>query len=141
MLMPSIFGRTLMDDFFDDFGRDRGNYKTSDIMKTDIRETEDAYEIGIDLPGYTKYDIHAELRDGYLVISAEKETSTDDSKEDGSYLHRERYYGSCSRSYYVGDKIKEEDIKAKFENGVLALSIPKKTEAEVEEKKYIQITG
>ncbi len=139
MLMPSIFGRTLMDDFFDDFGRDRS--KSPDIMKTDIKETENAYEIGIDLPGYAKDDIHAELKDGYLVISAEKETNTDESKEDGSYIHRERYYGSCSRSYYVGNKMKEEDIKAKFENGVLTIDLPKKNESEVEEKKYIQIAG
>ncbi|MCR5785293.1 MAG: Hsp20/alpha crystallin family protein [Eubacterium sp.] len=139
MLMPSIFGRTFMDDLFEDFDRGVKTFKPVDVMKTDIKENDDSYEIGIDLPGYTKDDVHAELKDGYLVISAEKENTTDESED--NYIRRERYFGSCSRSYYVGDAMKEEDIKAKFENGVLTLNVPKKTANEVEEKKYIQIAG
>ena len=97
-------------------------------------------QLELDLPGYQKEDVQAELKDGYLVISAKNERSTDDS--DGkTFVRRERFYGTCSRSFYVGEEIKQEDISAKFENGVLTMTVPKHVEKPVEEKKYISIAG
>lgn len=159
MLMPSIWGESLFDDFFDDFmdfGRSmrrpepkrtpalpanfRGGVPT--VMKTDIRETNDGFMLDIDLPGYRKEDVKAELKEGYLTISAEKRADNDEKDEAGKFIRRERYYGSCSRSFYVGDALTEEDIKAKFEDGILKLVIPKKEkEPEVEEKHFISIEG
>lgn len=143
MLMPSIFGESLLDDFFGDFGGARNNARytapSSSIMKTDVKETENEYEIHIDLPGYKKEDVQAELKDGYLVISAKNERSEEDKNKE--YIRRERFYGSCSRSFYVGKEIRQEDIGAKFENGVLMLNVPKHVEAPAEEKKYIAIEG
>ena len=146
MLMPSIFGESLLDDFFDEFNggtRNRVRYAapSNGVMRTDIKESADDYEISIDLPGYQKEDVQAELKDGYLVISAKNERSTDDS--DGkTFVRRERFYGTCSRSFYVGEEIKQEDIHAKFENGILKLSVPKKdAKPKVEENKYITIEG
>ena len=145
MLMPSIFGESLLDDFFDEFNggtRNRVRYAapSNGVMRTDIKESADDYEISIDLPGYQKEDVQAELKDGYLIISAKNERSTDDS--DGkTFVRRERFYGTCSRSFYVGEEIKQEDISAKFENGVLTMTVPKHVEKPVEEKKYISIAG
>lgn len=143
MLMPSIFGESLLDDFFGGFNGVRNNAKygtpSSSIMKTDVKETENDYEIHIDLPGYKKEDVQAELKDGYLVISAKNERSEEDKGKE--YIRRERFYGTCSRSFYVGKEIRQEDIGAKFENGVLMLNVPKRVEAPVEEKKYIAIEG
>lgn len=143
--MPSIFGESLLDDFFGDLnGGTRNNLRyaapTSSIMKTDIKETENDYEIDIDLPGYQKEDVQAELKDGYLVITARNESSVEDtsSKE---YIRRERFFGTCSRSFYVGKDVQQEDISARFENGVLIMNVPKHIEKPVEEKKYISITG
>ena len=109
------------------------------VMRTDIRELKTGYEIDIDLPGFKKEDVTAELEDGYLTISAGKSLERKgDEKEHGHYLRRERYEGSCSRSFYVGDAVKEEDVKAKFEDGILKISIPKK-EAATPEKRMIAI--
>ncbi len=145
MLMPSIFGENLLDDFFGDLNgaaRNQMRYAapSSSLMKTDIKETENDYEINIDLPGFKKEDVQAELKDGYLVITAKNESSMEDtsSKE---YIRRERFYGTCSRSFYVGKDVQQEDISAKFENGVLVMNVPKHVEKPVEEKKYIAITG
>jgi len=113
-------------------------------MKTDIKEHEHGYELEVSLPGYKKEDIHAELKDGYLTIQAAT-TKNNDQKDEktGNYIRRERYSGSCSRSFYVGKDITQEDIKAKYENGILVLAIPKKDQkkVEAEEKKYIAIEG
>lgn len=145
MLMPSIFGESLLDNFFDDFNgatsnRMRYGTPSNSIMKADIKESENDYEICIDLPGYKKEDVQAELKDGYLVISAKNESTTEDTSNK-KYIRRERFYGTCSRSFYVGKDVKQEDISARFDNGVLILSVPKHVEKPVEEKKYISIEG
>lgn len=147
MLMPSIFGESLFDDFFEDFTRPvRRVVKVNDsrpvVMRTDVKETEKGYELDIDLPGYKKEDVQAKLKDGYLTIIAETKKENEDKKEDGKYIRRERYYGSCNRSFYVGEEIEQEDIKAKFEHGILRVSIPKKeAKPKIEEDKYITIEG
>lgn len=147
MLVPSIFGdkwfgENWMDDFFSNpFVEYRhGN----NLMKTDVKENADSYEVQMSLPGVQKEDIQAELKDGYLTIHATTSQNKDEKdEENGRYIRRERYYGSCSRSFYVGEDITQEDIKAKYENGVLTLQVPKKEEQKpaVEEKKYIAIEG
>ena len=111
----------------------------SKIMKTDIKEKKDKYLIDIELPGYQKEDIKIDVEDGYLTVHAET-NSNKEEKEEGKFIRRERYVGSCSRSFYVGTEIQSEDIKASFKNGMLKLEIPKKDEKkELPEKKYIQI--
>ena len=102
------------------------------MMKTDIKETEKAFELDIDLPGFKKENVHAELQDGYLTVSANTETETEDKDEQGTYLRKERFTGSCSRSFYVGD-----DISAKFENGILKVTVPKKQLPAPEETKKV----
>lgn len=145
MLMPSLFGDNLFKDFFDvpTFKNFGGMSNTSNnIMHTDVKENENSYDIDMDLPGFKKENVQAELKDGYLIISAFANTSNDVKDEDGKYIHRERYSGSCSRSFYVGEEITQEDIKAKFEDGVLKLNVPKReTKKAVEEKRYISIEG
>ena len=112
----------------------------SKLMKTDIKEKKDKYLIDIDLPGYEKENIKMEISDGYLTVHASVNKEVDDEKEKGKYVRKERYTGECSRSFYVGDNVKEEDIKAKFRNGTLTLEIPKKDDKkELSEKKYIPI--
>ena len=139
MLMPSIFGENLFDDFMD---FPFGGKKINTMMKTDIRDTDSSYELDIDMPGFKKEDIKAQLNDGYLTISASTSANNDEQDKDGRYIRRERYAGSCSRSFYVGEGVKEEDIRAKFENGILKLSIPKvENKPQVEEQKYIAIEG
>jgi HSP20 family molecular chaperone IbpA len=111
-------------------------------MKTDIKENEGGFELDIDLPGYKKEDVKAQLKDGYMTISAETNQEKDDKDDKGKYIRRERYYGTCSRSFYVGEDITEEDIKAKFENGILKVFVPKKeAQPAVKENKFIQIEG
>ena len=147
MLMPSIFGENLFDDLFDDFARPVrkvAGYSTpaTSVMKTDVKETDAGYELDIDLPGYKKEDVKAQLKDGYLTISAETKKDDDKKDDNGKYIRRERYYGSCSRSFYVGDDVTEEDIRAKFEDGILKVSVPKKQpKPAVEQNKYITIEG
>ena len=139
MLMPSIFNDNLFDDFFD-FNYPTFRYDTTELMKTDIKETDNGYEVTMNLPGVKKEDVKAELKDGYLTIQASSNTSKDEKDNDGRYIRRERYAGTCSRSFYVGDAVTQEDIKAKFENGTLTLDIPKKdAKPAVEQKKYITI--
>ena len=149
MLMPSIFGENLFDDFFDDFYRPAANRSVSrrpaavmpsnGLMKTDVRELEDSYELAIDLPGYKKEDVQAELKDGYMTITASTKKETEE-KKDGKYLRRERFAGTCSRSFYVGEEVTQNDIKARFEDGILKVSVPKKeAKPEVEESRYIAI--
>lgn len=147
MLLPGIFGENLFDDFFDDFARPirklvRYSTPATTTMKTDVKENEDSYELYIDLPGYKKEDVRAELKNGYLTISATTKDENDEKDENGRYIRRERYYGSCSRSFYVGEEVGQEEIKAKFEDGILKISVPKKeSKPEIEEKKYIAIEG
>ena len=144
MLMPSIFRDNLFDDFMmnpwrSDFFNIPQDRKY--IMSTDVKENDDAYELDIELPGYKKDDVHAELNNGYLTISISKNENRDEKDKKGNYIRRERYSGSCSRSFYVGENVKQEDIHAKFEDGVLKLVVPKEDKKKVEEKKYIAIEG
>lgn len=158
MMTPSIFRENLFDDFFDDFFGfpvidDKGMQKAQkqlygrnaqNMMKTDVREHEDHYEVDIDLPGFKKEELSLELKDGYLVINAAKGIEKSETEEKtGKFVRRERYAGSMSRSFYVGEDMKQEDIRAKYESGVLMLDIPKleARKPEVEEKKYIAIEG
>ena len=149
MLRPSIFNDNLFDDFFEfPFFDDRAERKlyghnAKNIMKTDIKEHKDGYELEIDLPGFHKDEIQAELKDGYLTISAAKQLNQDEKeKESGKYIRRERYSGSCQRSFYVGDEITQEDIKAEFKHGILKLFVPKKeAKPEVGQRKFVSIEG
>ena len=131
----------MFDDMFDDMFRDSffTNSSTTKVMRTDIQEKDNNYVIEMDLPGYDKEDVKAQLKDGYLTISAEKNTSKDEKDEKGNYIRRERYSGKCSRSFYVGENVKEEDIKASFKNGILELTFPKEIEKKQEDIKYITI--
>lgn len=151
MLMPSIFGEDLFDDFMDfPFERDsrrraahtNGYTKnSSSLMRTDIRETDGSFELDIDLPGFKKENVNAQLENGYLTINASKNSDQDEKDSQGKYIRRERFTGHCSRSFYVGENVTQQDIKAKFENGILKLSIPKKDAKQVEQSKYISIEG
>ena len=133
---------TMRTNVFDDlFNTPFFNKSESSMMKTDIKEHDNCYDLMIDLPGVKKEDIKAELNDGYLTVSAESNTSKDEKDDNGKYICRERYSGSYSRSFYVGDAVTEEDVKAKFEDGILRLSIPKKDAKAVETKKTIAIEG
>lgn len=149
MLLPTIFGENLFDDFMDDnfernfFGSRNPLYgkHSKNLMKTDVKETDNGYELDIDLPGFKKDEITAHLEDGYLTVSAAKGVDKDEKDNEGRYIRRERYSGSMTRSFYVGNAVTEEDIKAKYEDGILSLSIPKKDPKDVEAKKYIAIEG
>ena len=148
MLMPSIFGENLFDDDWFDFDRDFWGKKNplygknaKNIMKTDIREHDTGYELDVDLPGFKKDEINIELENGYLTISAAKGLDKDEQDKKGKYIRKERYAGAVQRSFYVGDAVTEEDVKAKFEDGILRLSIPKKDAKAVETKKTIAIEG
>ena len=143
MMLPTIFGE--MDDAFERnfFGGRNPLYgkHSKNLMKTDVKETETGYELDIDLPGFKKDEISAHLEDGYLTVSAAKGVDKDEKDNEGRYIRRERYSGSMTRSFYVGNAVTEEDIKAKYEDGILSLSIPKKDPKAVEAKKYIAIEG
>ena len=130
-MLPTVFGENLFDDFFDDsFGMMNARSPlygkhARNLMKTDIRETDTNYELAIDLPGFKKDEINVELNNGYLTIEAAKSLDKDDTDKQGRYIRQERYAGSMSRSFYVGEGLEPKDIRAKFENGILQLSIPK----------------
>ena len=148
MYMPSIFGESLFDDMFpfdDSFFTSKKNplygKNASRVMKTDIKENEGSYELDIDLPGFKKDEITAELKDGYLTVSAEKGLDKDEEDKKGKYIRKERYAGALSRTFYLGEEIREEEIKAKFENGILSVSIPKEEEKKVGGPKHISIEG
>lgn len=125
-------------DIFDDLWNDSYDYSSVDAMRTDIIEKDGHYLMNMELPGYLKENIQLQLKDGYLLISATKDMSNDEKDRLGRVIRRERYQGSCSRKFYVGD-IKQEDIKASFENGELKVSIPKYDTKQMERKKYITI--
>ena len=150
MLMPSIFNDNLFDDFFDfpfydDTKAEKKLYghHAANLMKTDIQEHDDGHTLEMDLPGFKKDEIKASLENGYLTITAEKGLEKDQKEEEGKkYICRERYSGSCQRTFYVGDEIEQDDIKASFKHGILRLDIPKKQpKPQVEEKKCISIEG
>ena len=147
MMMPSIFGENLFDDFMDYFAFpnvDKVLYgkHASNLMKTDVKETDSGYEVDIDLPGFKKDEIQMQLENGYLTVSAAKGLNKDEKNEDGRYVRRERYAGSVSRSFYVGENVTEKDIHPKYENGILSFKMPKDDKKAVEEKKhYIAIEG
>ena len=152
MMFPSVFGENLFDDWMDDFGF-RDNFfsgknplygkHAKNIMKTDVRETDKGYELDVDLPGFKKDEVHAALENGYLTISAEKGLDKDEKeKETGRYIRRERYAGACSRIFYVGKEVHQDDIKAEFKHGILTLFVPKKeAKPAVEQKHSISIEG
>ena len=150
MLMPSIFAENLFDEFFDDFpmsrefrNLDRRLYgkNAAREMKTDVHEHEDHYEVDIDLPGFRKEDITLTLENGYLTVTAAKGLDKDTTDKKGKVIRQERYSGTMRRSFYVGDALTETDIGARLEHGVLSLSIPKKDEKKIPEKKVIMIEG
>ncbi len=146
-MLPSIFSENLFDDFFDDHfgmfpmlnGRDQLYGKhAKNLMKTDVRETGDTYEVDVDLPGFKKDEISVDLKEGYLTISAAKGLDKDEKDKEGRYLRQERYAGACSRSFYVGD-VKPEDVSAKYEDGILKLSMPKLAKKELPKSSNIAI--
>ena len=150
MLMPSIFGENLFDDFMNDFrlpafpdvDKELYGKHAKNLMKTDVKETEKGYEVDMDLPGFKKDEIKASVENGYLTISAARGLDEDEKdKKSGKYIRRERYAGACERSFYVGEGISQDDIKASFQHGILKLFIPKEPEKSVEEKKYVAIEG
>ena len=146
-MLPSIFGENLFDDFFSDpfgmmapQGRDPLYGKhAKNLMKTDVRETEDSYELDIDLPGFKKDEIDLNLIDGYLTISAAKCLDKDMEDKKGKYIRQERYAGTCSRSFFVGKDVEPEEVSAGFEDGILRISLPKKAEKRLPGKKTIAI--
>ena len=141
MMLPSIFGENLLDNWFDD-DWNSWDYSNTSLMNTDIKENDNDYELTMNLPGVKKEDVTAELKDGYLTINAVSNSNKDEKDKDDKYIRKERYSGSCTRTFYVGDSVKQDDIKAKFEDGTLKLTIPKETaKPAVEEKKYVSIEG
>ena len=147
-MMPSMFRENLFDDFFDnDFslfpaiaGRDPLYGKHArNLMKTDVRETESSYELDVDLPGFKKDEITLELKDGYLTISAAKGLDKDTEDKKGKYIRQERYAGTCSRSFFVGEEIEPRDVSAKFEDGILRVSLPKQVKKELPKNSTIAI--
>ena len=138
-MLPSIFGENLFNDFFSDpfemmmpqsrnplYGKHAKN-----LMKTDVRETENSFEVDMDLPGFKKDEVNLELKDGYLTVSADKALDKDEKDNGGRYIRQERWSGSCSRSFYVGDAVKSEDVHAKFENGILQIALPKQEQKQL----------
>ena len=151
MFYPRIFNDNLFDDFMNfDFPRfpSMGNAErklygkqSAEIMKTDVRDHDDHYEVDIDLPGFKKEEIKLELENGSLTVSAARNVSEEEKSEEGKIIRQERYMGAMQRSFYVGEYITEEDVKAKFEDGVLKLNVPKKEAPKLPEKKSIAIEG
>lgn len=147
-MLPSIFGENLLDNFFDEafdprFFRRPEHYTgrpAAGLMKTDVKESDEGYELSIDLPGYKKEDVKVSAENGYLTITASKKEEKEDKDGKGKYIRRERYSGSCTRSFYIGEDVKPEQIGAKFEDGILTLDIPK-VQPQIPENtvKYIDI--
>ena len=143
MLMPRLISGNLFDDWMGDFpvGKDFFSNQQADVMKTDVKESDGSYLMEVDLPGFKKENVKAKLDDGYLTISASRTSEDEKKDDDGKYIRKERYEGNCSRTFFVGENITEDDIHAKFENGILNIEVPKKTQPKVEENKYIAIEG
>ena len=147
-MLPSIFGENLFDDFFaDPFGLMSANRTDEalygkharNMMKTDVRELDGSYELDIDLPGFKKDEISVDMKNGYLTIGATKGLDKDEKDKNGKYIRRERYAGVCSRSFYVGNVVRPEDISAKYEDGILKLSVPKTVKKELPETTSVEI--
>ena len=147
-MLPSIFGENLFDEFFDEpFGlmpafRGRNplyGKNARNLMKTDVRETGDSYELDVDLPGFKKDEIQLQLEKGYLTISAAKGLDKDQKDQQGRYIRRERYAGACSRNFYVGESVEPKDVSAAFEDGILKISLPKASPKELPESSTIAI--
>ena len=147
-MLPVIFGESLFDELFDDAFSMRPMYEVNNalygkharaVMKTDVRETESGYEVDIDLPGFKKDEVKLDLKDGYLTISASKGLNRDQKDEEGRYIRQERYAGQCSRSFYVGEEIQPADVHAKFEDGILKLTLPKAARQKLPEHNTIAI--
>ena len=145
-MLPVLFGENLFDELFDDafhpmWDMDRALYgkHARAVMKTDVRETDSGYELDIDLPGFKKDEVKLDLKDGYLTISAAKGLDRDEKDKQGRYIRQERYAGQCSRSFYVGDSIQPADVHAKFEDGILKLTLPKAAQEKLPEHNTIAI--
>ena len=142
MLIPSIFGDNFVDNFFDDVLRTPvATERPVHVMKTDIKDQGDHYLLEIELPGYKKEDLSVELHEGNLTIRASKESATEEKDEKKNYIRRERHSGSCQRTFYVGKKLQQENIKAAYTDGVLVLTVPKESAIPDPEKQYISIEG
>ena len=144
-MLPVLFGENLFDELFDDAFRpmwdmDRALYgkHARAVMKTDVRETDSGYELDIDLPGFKKDEVKLDLKDGYLTISAAKGLDKDEKDKEGKYIRQERYAGACSRSFYVGD-VETKDVSAKYEDGILKISLPKEAKKELPASSAIAI--
>ena len=143
MLFPTVFRNNFFDDFDDfmDFPAIR-NRNTGSLMKSDVKDAGDHFELSMDLPGFRKDDVKMQLKDGVLNIEATTKTEKDEKDEKGKYIRRERFQGTCTRSFYVGENLTDEDIKARFVDGVLTMCVPKKEDKpQIEENKYIAIEG
>lgn len=146
MLLTDIFGRNFMDDFFEDFANSSyyrpNRIGTVPAMKADVQELGDSYQIDLELPGFRKEDLQAELKDGYLTIKATRQNTEEQKDEKGKYIRQERYSGHYQRSFYVGEDVTQEDVHAAFENGILKLTVPKKeSQPRINESKAILIEG
>lgn len=135
MLVPEVFRRNIFDDFFEN----PFSMAPTNAMKTDVRESDKGFELAIDLPGIRKEDVKAELNNGYLTVNASTSQNNDEKDSKGAYIRRERFRGTYSRSFYVGEGVTEDEIKAKFADGVLRLEVPKKDAHAVDTRKYISI--
>lgn len=147
-MMPSIFGETLFDDFFNDgFGmfpvmntrNELYGKRGKNLMKTDVRETANSYELDVDLPGFKKEEVHVDLKNGYLSISAAKGVDKSQQDQEGRYIRQERFAGACSRSFYVGDAVEPVDVSARFEDGILRISLPKQIQKQLPQTTAIAI--
>lgn len=145
MLMPSILGKGLFDDWMDfsfpEIERTLYGKNAKNMMKTDIRETDSGYEVSVDLPGFAREDVKLQLENGYLTINAVKSGNREDSDKKGKYIRQERFGGSLSRSFYVGEELTEEDIRARYENGILVMDVPKSETKKADGPRYIAIEG
>ena len=143
MLFPSVFRNNFFDDFNDFMDFPTVTTKsTGNLMKSDVKDAGDHFELDMDLPGFKKEDVKLQLKDGVLKVSASTKRENDEKDENGKYIRRERFQGTCERSFYVGENLTEEDIKARFTDGVLKVNVPKKeAKPQVEETKYIAIEG
>lgn len=152
MMVPYMFHDALLDDWFqNDWDRDFDRMmqatdprhmfgkRSANVMKTDVRETENGYDVFVDLPGFKKEDVKLDLQNGYLTISANRSNDHDEKDNEGHYIRQERYTGSCARSFYVGEEIKPEDVKASFKDGILELSLPKAEAKKLPDKQPNQI--
>lgn len=148
MMLPSILGENLFDDWmgnafsnFMNVDKELYGKHSKNMMKTDVKETDGAYQVAVELPGFDKSEISVELQDGYLTITASKGLDKDEQDQEGRYIRRERYAGAMQRSFYVGAQVQQEDIRARYESGVLKLEVPKKDEKAVPQNRYIAIEG